>query len=551
VFDFPVTRRITQLPRYQEILTTLVRHGFGFALDLLPVSRAWRRRLQPFPVSEARTLPMHFRAALEELGPTFVKLGQLLSTRPDLLPPAYISELSRLQDAVPPVPWSEISRVLEEELQRPGGETFRSIEKQPIAAASLGQVHAAILPNGDEVVVKIQRPNILARIETDLDILQDVARYVQRHSPLGKVYELEEIAEDFAHTLHNELNYLREGRNADRFRENFRYVQGIYIPRVYWEYTTRRVLVLERISGIKISDIQAIEAAGFDRQQIAEHAARLSIKEVLEDGFFHADPHPGNLFILADGSLGVMDFGMVGQLSDRDRLDLMRIYIVAVRRNAEGIVDELIHIGAAPPGVDRRALARDVEWLLNRYADLPLHAVRAGEVLESVRPIIFEHKLHVPSNFWLLGKSLAIMEGIGRTLDPDFDIFAFSHPYAKRLVRRLLVPGRQQLESLLHKGVVWGDLLDEIPRTGLVLLDRLEKGEPIPISFDKRNLDRLDTLTTRLALSLIITGMTIGIALVISSLSASGSWLQVVLIVSFILALILGLGVIFTIVRKR
>lgn len=551
MLDFPVTRRIMQLPRYQEILATLVRHGFGFALDLLPVSDRWRRRLRPFPVSDTHTLPVHFRKALEELGPTFVKLGQVLSTRPDLLPPAYISELSLLQDAVPPLPWEKIQGVLNEELERSPSAIFAYIDKNPIAAASLGQVHAARLPNGDEVVIKVQRPNIRTRIETDLNILYDVASYTQRHTPLGKVYNLEEIAEDFANTLHEEMNYLSEGRNADRFRQNFRSVPGIYIPRVYWEYTTQRVLVLERIEGIKISNIKAIEEAGFNRSKLAEHAAHLSIKEILEDGFFHADPHPGNLFVLASGALGVMDFGMVGHLSDQDRVDLIRIYTVAVRRNPNGVVDELIHIGAAPPDVDRQALARDVERLLNRYANLPLQAIQATEVLEDVRPIIFEYKLHVPSNLWLLGKSLAMMEGLGRELDPDFDIFAFSRPYVNRLLRQVILPNRRQLEDLLHKSMVWGDLLNEIPRTGLVLLDRLEKGRPVPLSLDKQSLDRMDTLATRLALSLIIAGMTVGIGVVIPTLGNTGTWLRALLIASFVVALGLGIGVMITIVRKK
>jgi ubiquinone biosynthesis protein len=440
---------------------------------------------------------------------------------------------------------------LEEELEAPPQEMFPCIEKTPIAAASLGQVHAASLPNGDEVVIKIQRPNIRARIDTDLNILRDVASYAQRHTPLGKVYNLEDIAEDFAHTLRSEMNYMREGRNADRFRDNFRTVPGIYIPRVYWEYTTQRVLVLERIEGIKISNIEAIEKAGFDRSKLAEHAADLSIKEVLEDGYFHADPHPGNIFVLENGALGVMDFGMVGHLSDQDRIDLIRISTVAVRRNAEGVVDELVHIGAAPPDVDRRALSRDIERLLNRYADLPLQAIRATEVLEDVRPILFEHRLHLPSNLWLLGKSLAMMEGIGRKLDPDFDIFAFSRPYVNRLLRQVVIPNRRQLENLLHRSMVWGDLLNEVPRTGLMLLDRLEKREPIPLSIDKQNIDRLDTLTTRLALSLIITGMTIGIALVIPTLGGTGTWLRAILIASFVVALGLGVGVMITIVRKK
>lgn len=551
MFDLPVARRIGQLPRYQEILNVLVRHGFGFALDILPGPRNLFRRLRPYPTTAPNTLPMHFRLALEELGPTFVKLGQVLSTRPDILPPAYIEELSRLQEAVPPVDWEAISEVLEEEIGGPPGSVFRTIQKTPIAAASLGQVHAATLPNGDEVVIKIQRPNILQTIKTDLDILHDVAHYTQRYTALGRVYNLEEIAEDFAHTLNEELNYLREGRNADRFRNNFRHEPGLYIPEVYWEHSSRRVLTLERINGIKINNIEAIEEAGHDRAKLAEYAARLSVKEILVDGFFHADPHPGNLRVLEDGKIGVMDFGMVGHLSDQDRVNLIRIYTVAVRMDSQGVVDELIHLGAAPPDVDRQALARDIKRLLHHYQDLSLKEVNAAEVMEEIRPIVFEHHLHIPSNFWLLGKSLAMMEGLGRQLDPDFDIFAFSRPYVTRLILRTVLPNQRQAENLLHEGMIWTDFLSMIPRTGMAVLSRLEDNQPIPLSLDRQSLNRLDNLGTRLALSLIIAGMTIGIALVITTLGDTGAWMRALLIGSFVIALGLSIAVIVSIVRKR
>jgi ubiquinone biosynthesis protein len=269
----------------------------------------WARpRFSPWPVRSADVPslgpPQRLRMALEELGPTFVKLGQVLSTRPDLLPPAYIAELARLQDTVPPAPWEPVRAQLEAELGAPVEKVFATLDPEPIAAASLAQVHAATLPDGAEVVVKVQRPDIEATINVDLDILADVARLLQTRTPLGELYDLPGIVEEFAATLRAELDFYREGHNADRFRANFADEPYLYIPKVYWDYTTRRVLVMERIRGIKIDDIAALDAAGYDRYRIGLHAARMVIKEVLEDGFFHADPHPGNFFVMPGEVIG-------------------------------------------------------------------------------------------------------------------------------------------------------------------------------------------------------------------------------------------------------
>ena len=338
MFKVPtITRPIRHLRRYRHILTVFTRHGFGFAISQLPTEPLWVRDLYPFPIQEPSSLPIHFRQALEELGPAFVKLGQMLSTRPDLLPPSYITELAKLQDSVPPVSWDEIRQVIEEELGQPPEDIFGEVDPKPLAAASLAQVHAAKLMTRQKVVIKVQRPNIAATIRTDLEIIRDIAKYAEQHTPLGKVYNLAEIADDFADTLNHEMNYQSEGRNADRLRENFAQERYLHVPWIYWEYSTRRVLVMEYIEGIKITNIRALDEAGHDREKLANQAARMIIKEFLDDGFFHADPHPGNLIVMEDEAIGVMDFGMMGHLSDTDRVNLIRLYNVAVRLDAKGV----------------------------------------------------------------------------------------------------------------------------------------------------------------------------------------------------------------------
>lgn len=551
-FGFPtITRPIRHVQRYRQILTVLTRHGFGFLLSQLPTEPFLLRDLHPFPKREPSSLPAHFRQALEELGPAFVKLGQVLSTRPDLLPPSYIVELSRLQDKVQPVSWDKIRKVLEEELDDPLEDIFDEINIQPLASASLAQVHEAKLATRERVVLKVQRPNIYRTLRTDLEIIHDIARYVQNHTPLGQIYDLVEIADDFADTLKRELDYESEGRNADKFRANFEGEAGVHIPWIYWQHTTDRLLVMEYIEGIKIDRIDLLDAAEYDRYKIANNAARMIIQEVLQDGFFHADPHPGNFIVMRNEVIGAMDFGMVGFISETDRRNLIRLYNVAVQMDAKGAVDELIHIGAAPPGVDRHALARDVERLLQRYSGLALKEIHFQDLLDDVMPIMFEHHLQLPSNLWLLAKTLAMMEGIGLKLAPDFDIFKFSHPYVNRLILSAVIPDQRWLSSIIRRGMTWRDFLDDLPHAGKLLIDRFEKGTPIKLALDHQSLEYLDRIATRLALSLIIAGMIIGLAWLIPSVTEAGWLIRAAVIVSFVIAVVMGVGVLWSIVRKE
>ena len=518
---------------------------------LQPVRRVLKQQPREFPQRSGEYLATHFRLALEELGPTFVKLGQVLSTRPDLLPPRYIAELSKLQDTVPPVPWASIRGVLVEELGTEPESIFASFEQNPMAAASLAQVHAATLPNGEEVVVKIQRPNILTTIERDLNVLADLAERFQT-TALGRFYNLVEIEDDFAYTLHNELDYRREGYNAERFRTNFAKESFLYVPKVHWEYTAPRVLVLERIRGIKIDDLQALDAVGYDRHKISLNAAHLIVKEMLEDGFFHADPHPGNFLIQPNEIIGVMDFGMVGHLKEIDRINLIRLYIAAIELQIEAFIDQLIHMGAAEIEVDRIGLARDAERLLTQYANIPLKDIRASDVLDDVRPIMFRYHLRLPSVFWLLAKTLVMLEGIGLRLDPSFDIFEVSKPYVTKLTWQLLMPSRRLAQDIMRKSKDWGDFLDKLPRAGSRLLTKAERGELfyLTIKDTDRLVNQLDRVFTRLSLSVMISAIIIGMAM-LTPLFANGSLVQWLLLLGFIIAFILAVWFLISMLRSR
>jgi len=553
---FVKSRSVRHWQRYREIVGIFLRHGFGFALNQLePGWNSLRNFLrlpsQKEPSTPSEDLAIHFRLALEELGPTFIKFGQILSTRPDLLPPSYITELSKLQDNVPPTPWGLIREVLIRELGREPEQIFLTIDPRPMAAASLAQVHAAMLPDGQEVVVKVQRPDISAVINTDLEILSSLAKRAQT-TQWGKVYDFVSMANDFAFTLRNELDYRREGRNADRFRDNFFKESHLYIPRVYWDYSNQRVLVLERIHGIKIDDIPALDRAGYNRHRIALQSARIIIKEVLEDGFFHADAHPGNYNVLPGEVIGAMDFGMVGYLSNRDRLNLIRLYLVSVALDADGIVDQLIRMGAAGAEVDRTGLARDIGRLLNKYYALPLKDIRAREVVEEIMPIAFQHRLHLPSDLWLLGKTLAMMEGVGLQLDPDFDVFAVAQPFVQRLLWNMAIPDGGWVRAALLGGANWVELFNRLPRAGNQMLDRIERDEPFRIQLDDTDqiISRLDRQFARLSLSILVGALIIGLAFLVSNPSP-GFWRQWMIVGGLVTIISLGIWLFILLFRPR
>jgi ubiquinone biosynthesis protein len=519
---FAPTRSIRHLQRYSEIVAIFARHGFGFLFHS-PDSkrRGWFRRSWQAPQNISPptedALAVHFRTALEELGPTFIKFGQILSTRADLLPPSFIAELSKLVDSVSPEPWELIHALLTRELGKPTETLFASIDPRPMASASLSQVHAGVLPDGREVVIKVQRPNITSVIDTDLEIMASLAGSAQTTS-LGKIYDFMGIADDFSFTLRNELDYQREGRNADRLRESFAGQEKLlYIPKIYWELSTQRVLVMERIHGIKISDISALDAAGYDRHKVALNSASATVKQVLEDGFFHADPHAGNYLIMPGEAIGLVDFGKVGYLRDKDRMDLIRLYIVAIEMDVDGLIDQLVRIGAVTEDVDRNRLAYDLNRFLNKYYGVPIKYVRARELIDEITTITFRHHLRLPATWWLVGQTIVMLEGIGLQLDPDFDVFKAAEPHIQTLMKNLLLPNGSWVRSVLMDATNWGEMLHRLPRVGNRMLERLERNEPfrMEIKDTDKILTRLDRLVTRLSLSLLVAAFVVGLPLLI------------------------------------
>lgn len=420
--------------RATEVAAVLLRHGLGWIVDLLDLRRLLPGASEPKSV-DGHSRAEHLRSAFEELGPTFIKLGQVLSTRPDLVPPEYESALAALQDAAPTVPTADIVDAVEAALGRPLRHTFGTFEAVPIAAASIGQVHAATLPDGREVVVKVRRPGVVEQVAVDLELLDRLAEVAGRRSSIARRYDPVGLAREFGSTLLAELDYPREGRNAERVAANFANDTdlNVRVPHVYWDLTRDAVITEERIRGIKVDDVRALDAAGLDRARIARTLADAYLSMVFLHGFFHADPHPGNVFVQSDGRVAFVDFGMVGSVSPRTGHALGTILVALVAGDPAQMADGLLRLGVAGDDVNRTVFERDLARLLEQYSRLPLEHLHLGPIIADVMSIVRAHRLRLPSDLALLLKTVMMCEGVAAQLDPTFELIPHLLPYAARL----------------------------------------------------------------------------------------------------------------------
>jgi ubiquinone biosynthesis protein len=433
-------KRATLAARARRTLAVLVivaRHLFGYALGPVRLDRfvpfhhgllGHARRDEPYTRAE------HVRLAVEELGVASTKIGQILSTRHDLLPPAYQVELAKLQDAAPPEPLDAIEAVLSAELERPIHAIFASFDPRPVAAASIGQAHNAILHDGSPVIVKIRRPGVVEQVDVDLVILEHIVRQLVRVSRTARRYDLDGLSHEFATTLRAELDYEREADNIERFAVNFANDPTIHIPSFYRELSTARVLVLERLEGLKIDDRASLDAAGIDRSLLARRATTAMLRAIFEHGFFHADPHPGNFFIEPDGRIGLIDFGMVGTVDHATRAALRAVLLAVVERDSTPLFDAFLALGMTSTPPDRALLARDFDSLISEHLLKALSDIAVGPLLRDVLTIVRRHRLHLPPNLALLTKTLAMCEGIAAHLDPSFEMSVAVAPFLPQLL---------------------------------------------------------------------------------------------------------------------
>lgn len=548
-------RKDLHLNRSREIASILMGHGWNCLTEKFELFNVGKPTNQQNGRGGPLTRPEHLRSALEELGTTFIKLGQILSTRADLLPPDYLAELTKLQDSAAPVPFEAVRDTLAAELGQPIENAFLNFNPEPLAAASIGQAYAATLLDGTDVVVKIRRPGVVEQVHEDLEILKELAAAVSRHWELADQYDLVGIVEEFSDTLKGELDYIREGHNAERFAADFASEAGIHIPRVYWETTTSRVLTLERIRGTKINDLANLDNQGIDRSALARFATDVVMRMVCENGFFHADPHPGNFFIEPDGTIGLIDFGMVGILDERRQEHLADLLININHQDAERLVDVFLDLGVTRKRIDRDSLRRDIEHLLSTYWGLPLSELRVSAVLNDVFAIMRRHHLHLPSNLALLLKTVIMIEGLGVNLDPHFQLTSALEPYADQLIMRKYSPIKL-VRNLGRASLDLARLSAEMPQQLHRIVSAAENGN-LQIGMRPEGFDpvirRVEKIANRIVLGVLAAAFINGLAVLASVYRppAWESWAWVVFAFGFLCALSIGMYLALSILRAR
>ena len=508
--------------RLHDIASILIRYGFSDIVRRMGMANALERAGKVLHWKEVGELtrleqPERVRRALEEMGPTFIKLGQILATRMDLFSPEWIAEFEKLQDRVPSVPFAQIRQQLQEDLGATPEEVFAELIPEPLAAASIAQVHRAHLQDGDEVIVKVRRPGIRPIVEADLRLLQRLAKIVEAESPEMSRLRPREVVRQFTLSLRRELDLAAECRNAERIASNFTAHPEIVIPKVYWEWTGERVNVQKAISGIPGRDLEAVNQAGLDRKILAQHGAQAVLKMILEDGFFHADPHPGNVFYLPENRIAFIDFGMVGRLSFDRRTQVVDLLHGLVETEVDSVVEILLDwTGGAE--IDRDSLKLEIDGLIDQYHGAPLKELNISTMLSDLTTLLRDYHLALPPDLTLLIKALISLEGMGRQLDPEFDIVTEVSPFLRRAMLARYAP-----DALARRGwraVTSGlDILTSLPQDLRRLLRSARSGK-LQVHVDVTRLqrfgDQLDRAISRLTMGIVIAALIIGSSIVMT-----------------------------------
>ncbi len=510
------------LSRLHEITSIFIRYGWGDVARRLGVINLLERAGRILHWQESSDIvqldpAVRVRLALEELGPTFVKLGQVLATRVDMFPPAWIAEFEKLQSEVPPVPFDLLLPELVNALGAAPLDVFQEVQTEPLAAASIAQVHAARLRDGTEVVLKIRRPGIRHKIEADLRILTHIAQLLESEMPEVRRYQPTQIAVEFTRSLRRELDLALEARNIERFANNFAGDATIVIPKVYWDWTSEIMNVQQRIVGIPGNDLAAVKAAGMDCKLLAARGADAVLKMILIDGYFHADPHPGNVFYLPDNRLAMLDFGMVGRLTHERRNQIVDLLAALARRNEEGMLDVLLE-WTGDANVDDAKLAADVGDLVVNYENVQLKDIKLSALLQEITMIMREHSLTLPSDLTLLFKTLITLEGFGRQLDPEFHLVGHLAPFVARVIRDRYTPAALWKRGQRNFNELYG-FVTGLPRDLGRLIREVRRGR-FRIDLDLKRLDhfgqQLDRSANRLTLGIMTASLVIGSSIVMT-----------------------------------
>jgi ubiquinone biosynthesis protein len=544
------------LHRYRQVAMVLIKYGFGDFLDRLRLwehvnieRRIFRRSHNFAHLTHAERL----RLSLEELGPTFVKLGQILSTRPDLVPHDFILELEKLQDQVAPIPTTAAKEIIQSELGRPVDEIFTSFDDQPLGSASLSQVHRATLKGGEVVAVKVQRPHVAEIIEADLEIMHHLAIMAERHLPEARLINLVGLITEFRTNIKKELDLRVEANNMRRFAHNFAGDPQIHVPALWPELCTRHVLVMEYIQGMNISETQRLIAEGYDLSLIASRGVDIALKSVFEHGFFHADPHPGNIFILPDNVICLLDYGMMGTISSHHRESLARLAITIAAGDEKATARALLGLAEAEEAVDVESLGVDLSDIIGQHVSLPLREVRLGDTLHQLLRLLTTHQLRFNMHLVWLFKAVATVEDTMHRLDTDFDMIERTKPYAMQMLKRRFVSLRQASELYFIVSDMF-EFMKDLPYEARDVLRQLKKGR-FKIEFEHAGLESiqraLKNSSNRLVLAIIIAALLISSSLIVhSGLPPRVADIPMIGLVGYIIAVVLSLLLIVSVLRS-
>ena len=548
--------------RARQIVNVFLRHGFGSIIDQIQLGKyiPFRKRLKSFGQFRQPTgisVPERLRLSFEELGPSFIKLAQMLSARPDLISPVYANEFKKLQDKVPPFPGDESVRIVEEDCGRPLGEVFECFDEEPVAAASIAQVHYATLKDDRQVIVKVRRPNIRAQIEQDIDILTVIARLMEINIHESRYFNPSGIVKEFSRTVKHELDFTAEARNCMRLGHNLKGVAGVHIPEIVPEYLSERMLVMERIEGVRIDDVAALESMGVGRQEVCQSLVNAYLKMILEDGFFHADPHPGNIFVTAEGTVCLMDFGIVGRVSEELRESIASSFVAMIGQDIDALLESVVALGYLPEDADEALFRREFR---DDLADIiePLHMVQLKDInfsrtMEAVVQSAVRHHLRLPSEMILISKTMIMMEGLVRDIDPEFNFVAATEPYAKGMAQRRMSP-RWAMGKAAKELAAVADTLINLPRDAHKLMKKALKND-IGVKMTVHGLDQLirdmDRSSNRIAFALVISAIVMSSSILfMSGKGPSFYGMPIFGFLGFGFAFFLGVWLVISIIRS-
>lgn len=547
-----------QLKRIQEIFSVLIKYGFYNQLrqiGLLRYLRVYPLRKRPRIISGKLNRGQRLCRALEELGPAFVKLGQFLSTRHELLPQDIIMELNNLQDRVSYISFEKIKEQVEKELHGNLEDLFLEFDKTPLAAASIAQVHRAKLKNGGNIVLKVQRPNIEKSIFSDLNIIEEIAAYLDNRTKFGRLYDFTTFAKEFKKLLSRELDFLIEVRNNNTFNEQFKEDTNIIFPYIHKEYCTKKILAMDYIEGYSIRDAQLLRENNIDPSIISKRLCSCILIQILKNGFFHGDPHPGNIKVLPGNKIVFFDMGIIGRIGEEKRLQLFKMIVGITLKNSKLIVQGISEFGAIDERIDIKALERDMDGLWAQYLEVPLNEIRVGEFLGEIFRMTNKYQIRIPNEFTMIAKTLITLESIISKLDPQLNIMEIAKPITKELMGEMYSPHR--IKQMMGEGLLdISKLVKEIPSSLLNALHRLEKNDMnllLQLKNEERIIKTLNKIANQLsfsvallALSIVISGFIVGLSLQGDAFSPFGS---IFVTLGLLASVTMGLWLIISIIR--